>query len=99
MQVGDILYTSWGYEQTNVEFYQVTKMIGKKMVEVREIAKKYVENETMSGTSTPIRDKFIGKPLRRRISVWESREQINIGESRGSAWLWDGKPVSESHYA
>lgn len=24
-KVGDIFYTSWGYEQTNIEFYQVVK--------------------------------------------------------------------------
>jgi hypothetical protein len=36
-KVGDILYTSWGYDQTNVEFYAVTRVSGTR-VWVREIA-------------------------------------------------------------
>lgn len=36
-KVGDLLYTSWGYDQTNVEFYAVTRVSGKR-VWVREIA-------------------------------------------------------------
>lgn len=39
-EIGDILYSSWGYEQTNVNFYQVTKKVGLKMVELREIHNK-----------------------------------------------------------
>ena len=35
---GDILYTSWGWEQTNVDFYQVIHVINKKIV-VRKIAR------------------------------------------------------------
>ena len=38
VQVGDIFSTCWGYDQTNVEFFEVTKLIGAKMCELREIA-------------------------------------------------------------
>lgn len=38
VQVGDIFSTCWGYDQTNVEFFEVTKLIGSKMCELREIA-------------------------------------------------------------
>lgn len=37
VNVGDIFKSSWGYDQTNVDYYQVTKLIGSKMIEVREI--------------------------------------------------------------
>ena len=37
LKVGDILYSSWGYDQTNINFYQVTRIVGKQSVEVREI--------------------------------------------------------------
>ncbi len=38
VQVGDIFRTSWGYDQTNVEFFEVTQIRGKHAV-VREIQK------------------------------------------------------------
>jgi len=34
---GTIFYSSWGYEQTNVSFYQVVKLSGKASVIIREI--------------------------------------------------------------
>lgn len=37
LKVGDVLYSSWGYDQTNINFYQVTRIVGKQSVEVREI--------------------------------------------------------------
>ena len=29
---GDIFYASWGYEQTNIDFYRVVKKVGKASV-------------------------------------------------------------------
>lgn len=37
VSVGDVFASSWGYEQTNVSFYQVVSVHGKKTVMVREI--------------------------------------------------------------
>lgn len=37
VSVGDIFYTSWGYEQTNVNFFQVVQLVGKMSVRVREV--------------------------------------------------------------
>ncbi|HCB5058448.1 TPA: hypothetical protein M0F96_004014 [Salmonella enterica subsp. enterica serovar Paratyphi C] len=37
VSVGDIFVASWGYEQTNVSFYQVISLHGKTTVTVREI--------------------------------------------------------------
>ena len=31
---GDIFYSSWGYDQTNIDYYKVTKLIGKASVEL-----------------------------------------------------------------
>lgn len=39
-EIGNILYSTWGYEQTNVNFYQITKKVGLTMVELREIHRK-----------------------------------------------------------
>lgn len=37
VSVGDIFSASWGYEQTNVNFFQVVKLCGKFSVRVREV--------------------------------------------------------------
>ena len=37
VKVGDVFYSSWGYEQTNVDFFQVVALVGKKSVRIREV--------------------------------------------------------------
>ena len=37
VKVGDLFYSSWGYEQTNITFFQVVELVGKKSVRVREV--------------------------------------------------------------
>ena len=62
LKAGDILYTSWGWEQTNIDFYQVIRVINKKIV-VRGIAKDYEETQYMAGFSTPIPGFFISDEM------------------------------------
>lgn len=65
--LGQIISSSWGYEQTNVSFYQVTKLIGKQTVEVREIG--FIEHsiESMQGYKVPAPNSFKGEPSRHRV--------------------------------
>jgi len=37
LKVGQTLVCSWGYDQTNIDFYQITKLIGNHFVEVQSI--------------------------------------------------------------
>lgn len=58
--VGDVVYTSWGYDQTNVEFYQITRVLARS-VEVREIGANCSDHGGPSGGKTaPVRGQFIG---------------------------------------
>jgi hypothetical protein len=52
LRVGDVLYTSWGYDQTNVDFYAVTRVSGRR-VYVRPIAADYEATGFMSGRTWP----------------------------------------------
>jgi hypothetical protein len=45
LKTGDILRCSWGYDQTNVEYFQVLRTVGEKKVEIRAIA-----SESVPGT-------------------------------------------------
>lgn len=60
-QVGDIFVNSWGYDQTNVDAYQVIRLTPKKMV-LREIATQPVPETDgfMCCNVVPVKDKFTG---------------------------------------
>jgi len=67
LKVGDVLRTSWGYDQTNIEYFEVTAMIGATMVEVCEIAQEREDTAYMQGKCVPVPGNYIGKPLRKRV--------------------------------
>lgn len=67
LEVGAVLKCSWGYEQTNVDYYEVTKRIGKRMVEIREIGQKSENTTDATGQCVPVPGMFIGEPMRRRV--------------------------------
>lgn len=94
VKAGDFFYTSWGYEQTNIDFYQVTRVSGQR------IYFKKVYNEEVRATGwacgdvVPMPDSFKGEEffsyLGRGLSV-----KINDHYARP----WDGKPKRYSSYA
>ncbi len=80
LKVGDVLSGSWGYDQTNVEFWQVTKLIGRRMVEIRELACMSEETGFMSGVAVPVPGEFTSKaPLRRMVNEGGSVKLFDFG--------------------
>lgn len=71
IQVGTLLHGSWGYDQTNCEFYQVVSKKGW-YVEVRSIGGKTVEDSEgyMCENFVPKKDSFIGDPIRKKITAF-----------------------------
>lgn len=51
VKVGDIFSASWGYEQTNNDFFQVIALVGKQSVRVREVCPEIVSRNPVSGMS------------------------------------------------
>jgi hypothetical protein len=96
LKVGDILHTSWGYDQTNVEFFEVIRVVSGRTVELREIAQKRTETGWCTGTCKPIPGAFLssrfegddtGKPIIRRAS---HDGTVRIDDVR-HAWLGGGE--------
>jgi hypothetical protein len=98
-QVGDIYRTCWGYDQTNVEFFQIVEIKGKWAI-LREIAAA-VDERTAGGPSErigPQTGAFLeprpnqsessdyGKPIRRLIQ----KHGIKICDVR-TAWKWGAR--------
>ena len=61
LQVGDILHASWGYDQTNATFYQVTALNGRTMVTVEQIGKRLAQGDEGRGV-LPVPDTFYRFP-------------------------------------
>lgn len=80
VSVNDVFVSSWGYEQTNVNFYQVISLHGKKTVTVREIRAETVLDSSMSGKKKPVLNDFIADPLRRQVKEHGSEPLIKIEE-------------------
>lgn len=92
--VGDIVYTSWGYDQTNTEFYVVTRRVGKTRVYVRAIKADYEATGFMQGRTWP------AMPIE---PVGEETMHIGRGNSLTidghGAWKEDGRAHYVSSYA
>lgn len=94
IKVGDIFYSSWGYDQTNIDFYQVTRVISDKTIELRPIqSKKFNDDHVI-----PVENSFTGDSFKRRIRRYESGVFCNGECSFMTASLWDGKPRYETPF-
>lgn len=51
VKVGDLFYSSWGYEQTNTTFFQVIALVGKKSVRIRQVCPEIVNEDVTGGMS------------------------------------------------
>lgn len=99
LTLGQILVSSWGYDQTNVDYYQVTRVVSGRSVEVRPIKLHHTQGRDgmsdMSGYVIPCPDEFIGTETSRHIVT---RDSIKVGYHQ-YARLWDGRPNYCSWYA
>ena len=93
---GDIFVASWGWEQTNVDAYQIVEKKGA-TVALREIALATVEGSEafMSDRVVPLKDRFIGEEFKKRITG----RGINIDDVRYASPTEEGKEFYRSWYA
>jgi len=93
---GDIYVASWGWEQTNIDAYQVVAKKGA-TVTLREIAVSSVEGSEsfMSDRVVPVKDAFIGDAFKKRITG----KYINIDDVRSASLAEEGKEFYRSWYA
>ncbi len=67
--LGKVFYSSWGYDQTNVNFYQVVALKGKKTVVLQELNSDYIPTGNMCGKVKPIVNSFKNdKTYQRRLN-------------------------------
>ena len=89
LKVGDILVSSWGYDQTNTSWYQVVE-IGAKTVKIREIASQSAGEDHV----LPAPNHFTGPVM---TKIVRQGNIVSIA-SYASAYPWDGKPKYETPF-
>lgn len=104
-QVGEIFYASWGYDQTNIDFYEIVG-VGKKSVVLRGIAQKMVDGSAgnMSEYVTPVKGEYTSKEFTRpiKIRVWDNKVNMSFNGCRGynlSKYDKGEHGLYQSHYA
>ena len=101
-EVGAILEHSWGWEQTNIDFFVIVKRSGDWLT-LQELPKIVEENRaSMTAKETPdLNTPATAKPIRRKIKKANDGKELGTGihQSYGWASLWDGRPSNSSSYA
>lgn len=102
-KVGDVLHYSWGYEQTNCEFYQVTATTPG-TITMREIGQRTAPGSEishgMADSRLALKDHFLkdAPEITKRVRYSESGPGY-ISMDHGCCSLWDGRPKYCSWYA
>ena len=106
-QVGDVLVSSWGYDQTNVDFWRVVGLTASgKSARIMPVAQRVVDysrgsERVVPGTGDVFREQDeVSTSLIRWYDFCDGREWC-VGVPRGyknTARLWDGKPVFQTAF-
>lgn len=100
VKVGDMFYTSWGYEQTQVEFYQVVELVGKATVVIQELSA-FTEKGNKGYDSDRVYAKkgsfASDKTIRKRVNMGSGSPSLKICDVI-TAWDWDGQSKHRSWY-
>lgn len=104
-KVGDIYFDSWGYEQTNIDFYEIVE-VKEKSVMIQEIGSTMCEGGKESGMSSNVKpnpDKKVGDPILKiiQVRIWSGVTNIFIKSKHGwiSKYTHGERGVYSSWYA
>lgn len=111
IKVGDIFYMSWGYEQTNVDFFRVKALRGKTQVILQEVNLEMTQDKCVSGMSSDrkynsknyslvengcfVRDNEKG--IIKKVQGTKENPYIDM-TSYANAYKYDGQELYESWY-
>jgi hypothetical protein len=91
LKVGDVMVCSWGWEQTNIDYYECTAIRGKRQVVVRQIAAERIETRSMQGQCVPKPGHFIGDEQIKTVITYADEPSVKIN---GYATATRIKPIA-----
>lgn len=95
LKVGDIVHTSWGYDQTNVDFFEVVRLVGKSSVGIRKVSAEIEATGYASGNCTAESGKYVGEE-----KVCRVRDGSTVVNADGMGhYAWIGSKARASWYA
>lgn len=105
-KTGDILHHSWGYDQTNADFYQVIR-VSDKSIWIAQIETTETCDEMLCGKAQPIpgKTRIRNSPGLRKVPYeytncnGETQWLVRINDYTAGAELWNGQLISVTHYA
>lgn len=93
VKVGDVFWMSWGYDQTNNDFFQVVKLCGSASVRVVQVYPQYdTEYSYSHGMAEDRSYKFTGKMLPRAERSIFISDQEKGDVKRLTSFYADGRP-------
>lgn len=103
---GTLLVWTWGYEQTNVQFFEClerkTRKDGSIWLKLVEIGKTATETGYAQYEARPVTSSIIGKPMWRKLHVFDGEESgLAMVPWSGGGWCraWHGDSVAGSSWA
>ena len=88
IEVGQIYYNSWGYDQTNVDFYMITSVKGQK-IEFVKIGQNAESTKWDYGYTMPDATKIISE---KTTAIATGKQEFKVWNSRYRVTIFDGKP-------
>lgn len=95
LKPGDILYASWGWEQTNIDFFEIVEVKNKTLTLQEVGATSVYTTGWASDIVIADPENKIGFPFKKRADGFN---RVNLDRCR-SLRLYDGKPLHRSSYA
>lgn len=102
-ETGAILRDSWGYDQTNIDFYCIVKRAGL-YATILPLKKQSGEfnGQAMTREEEPGEIDFTKDPIRKKIAGYEGKDiGFTLRNYTGGGWceLWKGEKETSTHYA
>lgn len=100
LEVGDIVCSVWGYEQTNVTFFEVVRVPSGRSATLRELEAERVEDapHSMTGTATPKPGQYAQGAKDQTRRATGLHKLSGLKSWHGDAQKWSGKPCRVTWY-
>ena len=64
VKVGDVFYMNWGYEQTNIDYFQVVALVGEASVRIRHVLPTVIDTDGVGPMSANYTYNITPEPMR-----------------------------------